>query len=81
MNQKVWPKDHSPEEIRDILAEGDSSKAGGFGSWKEAGIAEILIKTKNSNEKSNKRNFRISIVILIVSVLGLLVSIIFRIIK
>jgi len=81
MNQKIWPKDHSPEEIRDIIAGGDSAKAGGFASWKEAGIAEILIRTKKSAEKSDKRNFHISIIILIVSVLGILVSIIFGIIK
>lgn len=75
MNQKVWPKDHSPEEIRNIIAEGDSAKAGGLASWKEAGIAEILLRTKKSNEKSNRIIIWISIAILIISGLGLIISI------
>jgi len=81
MNQRNWPKDYSPEEIRDILAEGDLSKAGGFESWKEAGLAELLIRTKKSAEEFNKKNFRITIAILIISILGLLASIILGIIQ
>ena len=75
MNQRNWPQDHSPEEIRDIMAQGDVSKSSGFRGWREAGLAEILIRTKNSAEKSNKRIFWVSIAIFIISSLGLLISI------
>jgi len=81
MNKKVWPQNHSPEEIRDIIAQGDVSKSSGFEGWKEAGLAEILIRTKSSKEKANRIIVRISIAILIVSVFGLLASIIFGILK
>lgn len=75
MNQKIWPKDYNDEEIRDIIAEGNSAKANGMASWKEAGIVDLGLRQKKSNEESDKRNFRISIVILIISGLGLLISI------
>lgn len=75
MNQKIWPKDYNPEEIRNIIAEGDSAKAGGLASWKEAGIAEILLRAKESSEKSNKRNLWISLAILLITAVALLISI------
>lgn len=58
MNQKRnWPQDYSSEEIRNIMAQGDVSRSSGFNGWREAGLAEILIRTKNSAEKSNKKIF------------------------
>ena len=45
---------------------------------KEAGLAELLIRNKKSAEKSDRRIFKLSIAILIVSILGLVVSIIFN---
>jgi len=79
MEQKRnWPKDHSDEEIRDIIAEGNSAKANGMASWKEAGIVELELRQKVSWKKSDSRMFKLSIAILIVSILGLVVSIIFN---
>jgi len=76
MEQKRnWPQDYSPEETRDIIAQGNVSKSSGFEGWREAGLAEILIRTKNSAEKSNRKIIWISIAILIISSLGLLISI------
>jgi len=80
MNQTNWPKDYSDEEIINAIEKG-ALKESGFVGGKEAGLAELLKRTKNLTEKSNKRNFRISIAILIVSVFGLLASIIFGILK
>ncbi len=81
MNKKRnWPKDYSDEEIINAVEKGALEESGFIGG-KEAGLAELLKRTKNFTEKSDKRNFRISITILIISSLGLLVSIVFKIIK
>ncbi|MEX2091003.1 MAG: hypothetical protein WD989_02685 [Candidatus Paceibacterota bacterium] len=74
--EKSWPKDYSDEEIRDIIAEGNSAKANGMASWKEAGIVELGLRQKVSWKKSDSRMFKLSIAILVVSILGLAVSII-----
>lgn len=75
--QKNWPKDYSDEEIRDGVERG-ALKESGFSGAKEAGLAELLIRNKKSAEKSDGRIFKLSIAILIVSILGLVVSIIFN---
>lgn len=70
-----WPKDFSDEEIRDGIEVGALKESGMRGA-KEAGLAELLIRNKKSAEKSDGRIFKLSIAILIVSILGLVVSII-----
>ena len=81
MNQKrSWPKDYRDEEIRDAMERGALTESG-FSGAKEAGLAELLIRTKKFAEKSNKRSFHISIAVLVISILGLLVSIVFKIIQ
>lgn len=81
MNQKNWPKDYSDEEIRDIIAGGDSSKANGMASWKDAAMVELTLRQKFSSEKSDKRIFFISVATLIIATFGLLLPIIFQFIK
>ncbi len=73
MNQKVWPKDYSDEEIISAIERGALQESG-FVGGKESGLAEILKRGKNSSEKSSKRNFWISVVILIISIISLFVS-------
>ncbi len=76
MEQKRnWPKDFNDEEIRDGIEVG-ALKESGFSGAKEAGLAELLIRNKKSAEKSDGKIFKLSIAILIVSVLGLVVSIV-----
>ena len=76
--EKSWPKDYGDEEIRDIIAEGNSAKANGMASWKEAGIVELELRQKISWKKSDSRMFKLSIIILIVSIFGIAVSVIFN---
>ena len=71
---KSWPKDYSDEEIRDIITQGDSGKANGMASWKEAGFFELELRQKTRSEKSDKRNFWISMVAIILAFLSLLVG-------
>ncbi|MBU1159996.1 hypothetical protein KKD04_02340 [Patescibacteria group bacterium] len=73
--QKNWPKDYSDEGIRDGIETG-ALKQSGLRGAKEAGLAELLIRNKKGAEKSNGRIFNLSIAILIVSILGLLISIV-----
>lgn len=75
MEQKRrWPQDYNNEEIRTAIETG-AVRESGFGGAKEAGLAEILIRSKKSTEKSDRRNFWISIAILIISGISLLISI------
>jgi hypothetical protein len=73
---KSWPKDYTDEEIRDIITQGDSGKANGMASWKEAGFFELELRQKNKAEKSEKINFRIAIVAIVIAFLSLLVGLI-----
>ena len=74
--KKNWPKDYNDEEIRDGIEIG-ALKESGFSGAKEAGLAELLIRNKKSAEKSDEKIFKLSTAILVVSILGLVASIIF----
>jgi len=64
---KNWPEDYSDEKIRDIITQGDSSKANGMASWKEAGTIELGLRQKKASEKRD-------LIIIILALSSLLVS-------